>query len=133
MNVIANKCNYQRPTMDGLSNVAFIFIGKVNRWPNCLMDLPHSLHVRGPRNTSCLCQAKLVKYKSEAAEGGALVEQLSAQARAEQTAARELRDSVEQLRQQTQTDKVSRAVWRLSVCWNVCGCKVLIFCGGSNN
>ena len=119
--------------MDGLSNVAFIFIGKVNRWPNCLMDLPHSLHVRGPRNTSCLPQAKLVKYKSEAAEGGALVEQLSAQARAEQTAARELRDSVEQLRQQTQTDKVSRAVWRLGVCWNVCGCKVSIFCGGSNN
>ena len=34
------------------------------------MDLPHSLHVRGPRNTSCLPQAKLVKYKSEAAEGG---------------------------------------------------------------
>ena len=132
MNVIANKC--KTPATDhGLSNVAFIFIGKVNRWPNCLMDLPHSLHVRGPRNTSCLCQAKLVKYKSEAAEGGALVEQLSAQARAEQTAARALRDSVEQLRQQTQTDKVSRAVWRLGVCWNVCGCKVLIFCGGSNN
>ena len=60
-----------------------------------------------------------------------LVEQLSAQARAEQTAARELRDSVEQLRQQTQTDKVSRAVWRLGVCWNVCGCKVSIYFGGS--
>ena len=59
-----------------------------------------------------------------------LVEQLSAQARLEQTTAREVRDSVEQLRQQTQTDKVSRAV---GVCWNVCGCKVSIFCGGSNN
>ena len=53
-----------------------------------------------------------------------LVEQLSAQARLEQATAREVRDSVEQLRQQTQTDKVSRAV---GVCWNVCGCKVSIF------
>ena len=57
-----------------------------------------------------------------------LVEQLSAQARLEQTTAREVRDSVEQLRQQTQTDKVSRAV---CVCWNVCGCKVSICFGGS--
>ena len=57
-----------------------------------------------------------------------LVEQLSAQARLEQTTAREVRDSVEQLRQQTQTDKVSRAV---GVCWNVCGCKVSIYFGGS--
>ena len=57
-----------------------------------------------------------------------LVEQLSAQARLEQTTAREVRDSVEQLRQQTQTDKVSRAV---GVCWNVCGCKVSICFGGS--
>ena len=57
-----------------------------------------------------------------------LVEQLSAQARLKQTTAREVRDSVEQLRQQTQTDKVSRAV---GVCWNVCGCKVSIYFGGS--
>ena len=57
-----------------------------------------------------------------------LVEQLSAQARLEQTTAREVRDSVEQLRQQTQTDKVSKAV---GVCWNVCGCKVSIYFGGS--
>ena len=53
-----------------------------------------------------------------------LVEQLSAQARPEQTTAMEVRDSVEQLRQQTQTDKVRRAV---GVCWNVCGCKVSIY------
>ena len=51
-------------------------------------------------------QAKLVKYKTEAAEGGSLVEELSDQSRLDQETIRGLRDNIEELRQTAQTDKV---------------------------
>ena len=53
-----------------------------------------------------MVQAKLVKYKSEAVEGGTLVEQLSTQARADHHTIREQKDEIECLKQQQQTDKV---------------------------
>ena len=53
-----------------------------------------------------MVQAKLVKYKSEAVEGGTLVEQLSTQARADHHTIREQKDEIEYLKQQQQTDKV---------------------------
>ena len=48
----------------------------------------------------------MVKYKTEAAEGGGLVEELSAQSRLDQETIRGLRDNIEELRQTAQTDKV---------------------------
>ena len=61
-------------------------------------------------DSHCCVQAKLVKYKSEAVEGGSLVEQLSAQATSHQHAIREYKDEIEWLKQEMQTQKVS--------CWS---------------
>ena len=58
------------------------------------------------RTRPCSFQAKLVKYKTEAAEGGSLVEELSAQSRLDQETIRGQRDTIEELRQTAQTDKV---------------------------
>ena len=57
-------------------------------------------------NQNMFIQAKLVKYKTEAAEGGSLVEELSDQSRLDQETIRGLRDNIEELRQTAQTDKV---------------------------
>ena len=54
----------------------------------------------------CLIQAKLVRYRTEAAEGGSLVEELSAQSRLDQETIRGQRSTIEELRQTAQTDKV---------------------------
>jgi hypothetical protein len=52
-------------------------------------------------------QAKLVKYKNEALEGGELVEQLTVQARSDQHTIRELQGKLEEERHQLQTIKVT--------------------------
>jgi hypothetical protein len=52
-------------------------------------------------------QAKLVKYRDEALEGGELVEQLTAQAKSDQKTIRELQGKLEEEQQQFQTMKVS--------------------------
>ena len=52
-------------------------------------------------------QAKLVKYRDEALEGGELVEQLTVQARSDQQTIRDLQGKLEEERQQLQTMKVS--------------------------
>ena len=57
-------------------------------------------------NKNLFFKAKLVKYKTEAAEGGSLVEELSAQSRLDQETIREQRGAIEELRQTAQTDKV---------------------------
>jgi hypothetical protein len=51
-------------------------------------------------------QAKLVKYRDEALEGGELVEQLTVKARSDQQTIRELQVKLEEEQQQLQTIKV---------------------------
>ena len=51
-------------------------------------------------------QAKLVKHRAEAVEGGELVEQLTVQARSDQQTIRELQDKLGEEQQQLQTMKV---------------------------
>ena len=51
-------------------------------------------------------QAKLVKYRDEAFEGGELVEQLTVKARSDQQTIRELQGKLEEEQQQLQTIKV---------------------------
>ena len=47
-----------------------------------------------------------MRYRTEAAEGGSLVEELSAQSRLDQETIRGQRSTIEELRQTAQTDKV---------------------------
>ena len=68
-----------------------------------------------PEHVYLFIQAKLVKYKTEAAEGGSLVEELSDQSRLDQETIRGLRDNIEELRQTAQTDKVMCRVCMLYV------------------
>ena len=51
-------------------------------------------------------QAKLVKYRDEALEGGELVDQLTVQARSDQQTIRELQGKLNEEQQQLQTIKV---------------------------
>ena len=60
-------------------------------------------------------QAKLVKYRDEAVEGGDLVEQLTAQAKADHQNIRHLQGEVEEHQQQFQTQQVSLNIDQLNI------------------